>query len=52
MKVGCEMCNKVMHAYFVDRYEKARIDGEEVIYCKECNNKILDFIYKKEGDAE
>ena len=49
MKIACEMCNKVMDVYFRDDYEKARINGEEVVFCKECNNKILDFIYKRAG---
>lgn len=47
MKIACEMCNKVMNVYFSDKYEKAKINGEEVVFCKECNNKILDFIYKR-----
>ena len=50
MKIACEMCNKVMDSYFTDMYKKARIAEEEVVFCKECNDKILDFIYKKEGE--
>lgn len=38
-----------MDVYFKDEYEEARINGEEVIFCKECNNKIRDFIYKADG---
>lgn len=52
MKIACEKCNKVMDAYFSNRYKKVIISGEEYVLCKECYEKLQDWMYKGKEEAE
>lgn len=46
MKIACERCNKVVDEYFKDKYEKIRMDNEDKVLCKECYEKLMNWMYK------
>ena len=41
-----------MDAYFSDKYNKIRMAGDEVALCKECYDKLLDWMYKSDNEKE
>ena len=47
MKIACERCEKVMDAYFDDKYEKIRKGVTEIVLCKECYEKLNKWLYEE-----
>lgn len=52
MKIACEKCEKVMDDFFGDEYKKILIDGENIVLCKECSEKLYAWMYKGKEEAE
>lgn len=52
MKIACEKCEKVFDAYFSDKYVRIRMHNEEKILCKECNEKLENFMYKNSEEDD
>ena len=48
LKIACERCNKVMDAYFRDKYEKIKMNDEEKVLCKDCYKMLQSWMYEQE----
>ena len=49
MKIACEKCNKIIDAYFADKYVTITKKDENIVLCKSCYDKFNDWLY---GDEE
>lgn len=51
MKIACEKCNKIIDAYFNDKYVSITKNGDNIVLCKSCYDKFNDWLYKDEEAA-
>lgn len=41
MKIACEKCNKIIDAYFTDKYVTITKKDENIVLCKSCYDKSM-----------
>lgn len=54
MKIACEKCNKIIDAYFTDKYVTITKKDENIVLllCKSCYDKFNDWLYEDEEAAD